>query len=93
MGTSLYRRKYEISETRKKAFEQRPGEDAYQWIARQLTMATPFEGAWLMMLRSDEKQRHVFELVQLAKSERAARRSMWALYMTLAVAIVAAFVK
>jgi hypothetical protein len=36
-----------------------------------------------MMLRSDGKQRHMFELIQLAKSERAATRSMWALYLTL----------
>jgi hypothetical protein len=93
MKYSWHNRKYEVSETRKKEFEQLPGEDTYQWIARQLTMATPFEGAWLMMLRSDEKQRHVFELIQLAKSERAARRSMWALYLTLTVAMFAAFAK
>ena len=38
-------RRYEISEKRRKKFDQRPGEDVHGWIARQLSMARPYEVA------------------------------------------------
>jgi len=93
MRYSRHERIYEVSETQMKEFEQLPGEGSYQWIARQLTMTTPFEGAWPMILRSDEKQRHMFELIQLAKSEVTSTRKLWALYLTLTGEIFATLAK
>jgi len=76
---------YQISVKRQVEFNQRPDEDPYQWIARQLTIAKPFEAAWLMMLRNDEKQQKVYEMLQIAKTERSARHTKWAMVATVAV--------
>lgn len=66
--------KYQVSKARQKElFDQRAGETPEQMIARQLAMATPFEVAWLMMVRqTDEsdggRQARAMELLQLARS-------------------------
>jgi hypothetical protein len=62
--------KYRVSAARQKElFDQRAGETPEQMIARQLAMATPFEVAWLAMLRGgDEKQIRALEMLQLARA-------------------------
>ena len=77
--------RHQITPERMSEFEQRPNEDTYQWIARQLTMAKPYEAAWLMMLRNDEKQRRVYEMLQLAKTERSNRHMKTAMFITVAI--------
>ena len=63
-----------VSAARQAEFEQRPGEDAYQWIARQIDMATPFEATWLYLLRSgDEGQRAAWDFHRAAVSARWSR--------------------
>ena len=63
----MRRERYTVSPERRAEFEQRDGEDPYQWIARQIDMATPFEATWLFMLRtSDQKQREAWEFHRLA---------------------------
>ena len=80
--------RYQISPKRKAEFEQRPNEDNCQWIARQLTMAKPYEVAWLMMLRNDEKQRRVYEMLQLAKTEHSTRQAKWAMVATVIISML-----
>lgn len=80
--------RYQISPERMSEFEQRPNEDTYQWIARQLTMAKPYEAAWLMMLRNDEKQRRVYEMLQLAKTEHSTRQAKWAMVATVVISLL-----
>ena len=74
MNLKARKNRYSISETRKSEFDQRPNEDVYQWIARQLDQATPFEATWLMLLRKDERQLRAYEILQLAKTNQSNRR-------------------
>ncbi len=70
----MRRHRYTVSPERRAEFDQRPGEDVYQWIARQIDMATPFEATWLYLLRSgDESQRAAWEFHRSAVSARWSR--------------------
>lgn len=81
--------KYEVSERRKQEFEQRPGEDPYQWIARQIDSATPFEATWLFYLRSgDENQREAWKFHQAAVTAMWTRRAVLASSVGLAISVV-----
>jgi hypothetical protein len=75
----MRRSRHEITDKRKAEFEQRPNEDPYQWVARQLDIANPFEAAWLMLIR-DDKQRQAMEVLQQA---RTARWTRWAVVVAL----------
>ncbi len=75
----MRRRKYDVSEERKREFDRRPGEDTYQWIARQIDTATPFEATWLFYLRStDENQREAWKFHQAAVTAMWTRRAVFA---------------
>lgn len=85
MRTRTQLKKYRMTADRLAEFERLPDEDTYQWITRQLDMATPFEAAWLMMLREDEKQHRAFQMLQLAKTERSNRHMKMAMFVTVAI--------
>lgn len=64
-------KRYTVSPKRRAEFDQRPDEDVYQWIARQIDMATPFEATWLYVLRpGDQKQRAAWEFHRAAVTAR-----------------------
>lgn len=70
----MNRRRYHVSEERQREFDQRQGEDAYQWIALQIDMATPFEATWLYLLRSgDANQRAAWDFHRNAVTARWSR--------------------
>jgi hypothetical protein len=70
----MARDRYTVSKERQREFDRLEGEDTYQWIARQIAMATPFEATWLYLLRSsDENQRAAWEFHQAAVSARWSR--------------------
>jgi hypothetical protein len=70
----MRRHRYTVSPERQAEFEQRDGEDVYQWIARQIDMATPFEATWLYLLRSgDQNQRAAWEFHRAAVTARWSR--------------------
>lgn len=69
--------RHEVSAERRAEFDQRSGEDAYQWIARQIDMATPFEATWLYLLRSgDEQQRAAWDFHRAAVTARWSRTAV-----------------
>jgi hypothetical protein len=90
MSLGSQKHKHHISRKRQAEFEQRPDEDSYQWIARQLTIAKPHEAALLLLLRKDEKQQRVYEVLQLAKTERSARHTKWAMLATIPISLFGA---
>lgn len=70
----MNRRRYHVSEQRQREFDQRESEDTYQWIARQIDMATPFEATWLYLLRSgDANQRAAWDFHRSAVTARWSR--------------------
>lgn len=70
----MRKNRYMVSAERQSEFERRPGEDAYQWIARQIDMANPFEATWLYLLRSgDDKQRVAWDFHRAAVTARWSR--------------------
>jgi hypothetical protein len=85
----MRRERYTVSPERRAKFEQRDGEDPYQWIARQIDMATPFEATWLFMLRtSDQKQREAWEFHRLAVTAHWSRRAFFAVIAGLVVQVL-----
>ena len=61
--------KYRVSDKRRAEFEQQVNEDPYQWISRQIDMATPFEATWLFYMRArDEAQQEAWKFHQVAKA-------------------------
>ena len=82
-------KRFEVSEKRRQEFEQRPGEDPYQWIARQIDSATPFEATWLFYLRSgDQNQREAWKFHQAAVTAMWTRRAVFVSSVGLALAVV-----
>lgn len=82
-------RKYDVSKKRMQEFEQRIGEDPYQWIARQIDSATPFEATWLFYLRSgDEHQREAWKFHQAAVTAMWTRRAVFVSSVALALSVV-----
>lgn len=60
-----------------KEFERREGDEVHQWIARQIDIATPFEGTWLYLMRSgDEKQRAAWDFHRAAVTARWSRAAV-----------------
>ena len=81
-------RKYHVSDKRRQDFEQRPGEDPYQWIARQIDMASPFEATWLFYMRStDENQREAWQFHQAAVTAKWTRRAVFASSVGVALSV------
>lgn len=72
-------KRYTISARRKAKFERRDGETSEQWVARQMTMASPFELAWLGLIRDDTQR----TIMQTVASARAARWARWAVVVAL----------
>jgi hypothetical protein len=73
----MNKRKYHVSEQRQREFDRRENEDVYQWIARQIDMATPFEATWLYLLRSgDANQRAAWEFHRSAVTARWSRAAV-----------------
>lgn len=78
--------KYNVSEARRRElFDQRPGEDVHQMIARQVDMASPFEAAWLYVLRQQESQRGALMMVQAAKAAQWGRRAVYAVLASIPI--------
>jgi hypothetical protein len=93
----MNRRRYHVSEERQREFDQRDGEDPYQWIARQIDMATPFEATWLYLLRSgDANQRAAWDFHRDAVPARWSRIAVLVAVVgtlvNVAIAIVAVIV-
>jgi hypothetical protein len=91
-------RQYEVSAERRAEFDQRPGEDVYQWIARQIDMATPFEATWLYLLRAgDDKQRAAWDFHRSAVTARWSRTAVMVAVvgtiLNVALALVAVIVR
>jgi hypothetical protein len=86
-------KRYEVSDTRhRELFDRREGEDPYQMIARQLTMAKPYELAWLYLLRDDPKQREAMMLLQQARTAFWARLAVIMSALALPVAVGTALI-
>jgi hypothetical protein len=64
---------YAVSPERLKEFEQRDGEEAHQWIARQIDMATPYEATVLYLMRGTTDQRAAWDFHRSAVTARWSR--------------------
>jgi hypothetical protein len=85
----MRRRRYTVSAERRAEFEQRDGEDPYQWSARQIDMATPFEATWLFLMRdSDLKQREAWQFHRLAITALWSRRAYYAVLVGIGTQIL-----
>ena len=69
--------RFEVSDKRKKLFVVEPGEDVYQALARQMSVARPhLLGAFMMMRQGDKSQTDAMMLVQSAKTAIWTRRAV-----------------